>query len=84
MPVNELTILNVEAAIRRMLDMYDRVLALHAEVDGDVSAIENARIALPCEFDRDDYQRTLLLFIIYDMYLQVKTLCPLSMHQLCL
>jgi len=57
---DELAILNAGAGIRRVLGMYDRVLAFHAEVDGDLSAIENLWIELPRESDRDNYQRTLL------------------------
>lgn len=55
---DELAILNAGAGNRRVLGMHDRVLALHAEVDGDLSAIENLRIELPREFDRDNYQRS--------------------------
>jgi hypothetical protein len=67
-----LAILNAGAGDRRVLDMHDRVLALHADVDGDLNAIENLRFELPCEFDRDNYQRTLLLSTIYGMYLQLR------------
>jgi hypothetical protein len=81
---DELALLSVEAGIRRVLDTYSRVLAFHAEVGGHFDAVENLRIELPREFDRDgDYQRTLVLFTIYGMYLQVKTLCLLPMLQLC-
>jgi hypothetical protein len=76
-------VLSVEAGISRVLDLYERVLAFHAEVGGHFDAVEHLRIELPREFDRDDYQRTLVLFTIYGMYLQVKTLCLLPMLQLC-
>ena len=79
----ELALLDVDAGIRRMLDMYGRVLAFHTEFGGDFNPIENPRIELPRECDRDDYQRTLVFFTIYGMYLQVKTLCLLPMLQLC-
>jgi hypothetical protein len=80
---DELALLSVEAGIRRVLDLYERVLAFHAEVGGHFDAVEHLRIELPREFDRDDYQRTLVLFTIYGMYLQVKTLCLLPTLQLC-
>lgn len=81
---DELALLSVEAGIRRLLDLYERVLAFHAEVGGYLDAVEHLRIELPREFDRDgDHQRTLVLFTIYGMYLQVKTLCLLPMLQLC-
>ena len=63
--------MNAGAGIRRVLGMYGRVWAFHAEVDGNLSAIENLRIKLPREFDKDNYQRTLILSTIYGMYLQV-------------
>jgi hypothetical protein len=80
---DELAVLSVEAGISRVLDLYERVLAFHAEVGGHFNAVEHLRIELPREFDRDDYQRTLVLFTVYGMYLQVKTLCLLPMLQLC-
>jgi hypothetical protein len=80
---DDLAMLSVEAAVSRVLDLYERVLGFHAEVGGHFDAVEYLRIELPREFDRDDYQRTLVLFTIYGMYLQVKTLCLLPMLQLC-
>lgn len=73
---DELALLSVEAGFRRVLDLYERVLGFHAEVGGHFNAVEHLCIELPREFDRDgDHQRTLVLFTIYGMYLQVKTLC---------
>jgi hypothetical protein len=73
----ELAILNAGAGDRRVLGMPDRVLALRAEVDGDLSAMENLRIELSRESDREQLSAILLLFTICGMYLQVR-LCVCS------
>ena len=78
---DDLGLLPVEGGIRRSLEMYDRVLAFHAGLGGAFDAVENARVELPVERVGSEYQRVLVLFTIYGMYLQVKTLCLLPMLQ---